>query len=59
MATSKIKIRVRGGKRGGLTVIERVPLTAIKNRTTKVNFEGEVIQVHLTRKARIWTPVAS
>lgn len=57
MAT-KIKVRVRGGKRGGLVVVERVPLTSIKNRTTKVNFGGEVIQVRLAPKSRIYEPVA-
>lgn len=58
-SATKIKVRVRGGKKGGLVVVERVPLTAIKNRQTKINFGGEVIPVHLTRKARIWTPLAS
>jgi len=57
MAT-KIKVRVRGGKRGGLVVVERVPLTAIKNRQTKVNFGGEVVTVRLAPKARIYEPVA-
>ncbi len=57
MAT-KIKVRVRGGKRNGLVVVERVPLTAVKDRTTKVNFKGEVVTVHLAPKARIYEPVA-
>lgn len=54
----KIKVRVRGGKRGGLVIVERVPLTAVKNRRTKVNFDGNVITVELAPKAKIYTPVS-
>jgi len=57
MAT-KIKVRVRGGKRGGLVVVERTPLTAVKNRTTNVSFESEVIQVRLGHKAQVLVLVA-
>jgi len=55
---AKIKVRVAGGKRGGLVVVERVPLTAIKNRRTKINFGGNVVNVELAPKCRIYDVVS-
>jgi hypothetical protein len=54
---SKIKVRVRGGKRGGLVVVERVPLTAVKDNRTKVNFGGQVVTVQRSKGCRIYDVV--
>ena len=55
---NKIRVRVRGGKRGGLKIVERVPLNQIKGNTTKVNWGGEVVTVARAKRCRIYEVVS-
>jgi hypothetical protein len=56
--SAKIKVSAPIGKRGGSVVVERVPVTAIKDNTTTVMLKGKRVKVQRLPRHRNWTPVS-